>query len=449
MRLLGTHRQWSQQDRLYSAPMPGVQGIASGAPHPNHLRWTILGLLFAITAINFVDRQTLSILAPKLKENFHFNSTEYGAIVACFQFGMMTAEFPMGMLMDRLGTRFGFSFAVLWWSVATGLHAVAASARSFGVLRFWMGTGECANFSGGMKVVTRWFPASERTLAVGIFNGGTMIGSILAPPLIVALNQWFGWRVAFLAPAGLGAIWVLCWRRIYRTPATDERSSPDRVKVVSLATRDLLRDRRTWGLMLCRFLAGPVLQFYWYWMPDYLYHSHGMSLVAIGVFSWLPYVLGIGGSIGGGWAADWLLSHGFSQWATRGLTMLFGSLGSLCGLTVVAAPSAAWAVTIIGVVLFGQTFYSANYLASISDLFPASAIGRVTGLTGISGGLGGIAFPLLTGYLVDHYSYTPAFTIAALLPLAGMCALFLLAFSHTKYGTASGTGKGSDAVPGN
>lgn len=159
--------------------MPAISGARETAlkgAMPHRLRWTILALLFAITVINFIDRQTLSILAPKLKESFHFNSTEYGSIVACFQFGMMTAEFPMGMLMDRFGTRFGFSFAVLWWSVATGLHAAARSAWSFGALRFWMGTGECGNFSGGMKVVTRWFPESERTLAVGIFNGGTMMG---------------------------------------------------------------------------------------------------------------------------------------------------------------------------------------------------------------------------------------------------------------------------------
>jgi ACS family hexuronate transporter-like MFS transporter len=139
---------------------------ASHVPAPNRLRWTILALLFSITVINFVDRQTLSILAPRLKETFHFSSTQYGRIVACFQFGMMVAEFPMGMVMDRLGARFGFSFAVLWWSIATGLHAFGRSVWAFGILRFWMGTGEAANFSGGMKVVTRWFPESERTLAV-------------------------------------------------------------------------------------------------------------------------------------------------------------------------------------------------------------------------------------------------------------------------------------------
>jgi len=396
-------------------------------PAPSRLRWTILALLFSITVINFIDRQTLSILAPKLKESFHFSSTEYGRIVACFQFGMMIAEFPMGILMDRLGARFGFSFAVLWWSLATGLHAFGRSAWTFGILRFWMGTGECGNFSGGMKVVTRWFPESERTIAVGLFNGGSMIGSILAPPLIVTLNQWFGWQTAFLVPSAFGVVWVLCWRPIYRLRASEERSVPGSPAPPAVGTLTLLRYRQTWALMLCRFLAGPVMQFYWYWMPDYLYNVRGMSLVAIGAFSWLPYLLGDAGSIGGGWAAGRLLSKGLTPNRTRRITMTIGAICCLGSLAVVAASSAAWAIAIIGVVLFGHTFYSANMFASISDLFPAPAVGRVTGLTGVSGGLGGILFPLLTGYLVDHYSYGPAFTIAALLPLAGMCVLFALA----------------------
>jgi ACS family hexuronate transporter-like MFS transporter len=394
---------------------------------PGRRRWVILALLFSITVINFVDRQTLSVLTPKLKEYFQFSSTQYGRIVAAFQFGMMSAEFPMGIMMDRLGARFGFSFAVLWWSIATGLHAVGRSVWTFGILRFWMGTGEAANFSGAMKVVTRWFPDREKTLAVGVFNGGTMIGSILAPPLIVALNQYFGWRVAFIVPAFLGLIWIACWRSFYPTPVEHDRVSTGQGEQPTVASLELLRYRQTWALMLCRFLAGPVMQFYWYWMPDYLYNVRGMSLVSIGAFSWLPYVLGDAGSIGGGWAAGRLLTNGFTTLRTRQITMLIGAMCCLGSLAVVRAPGSAPAIAIIGVVMFGHTFYSANFFATVSDLFPAPAVARVTGLTGVSGGLGGILFPLLTGYLVDRYSYFPVFTIAAILPIAGMGALFWLA----------------------
>lgn len=408
-------------------PASSASRVANPPLARDRLRWTILALLFSITVINFIDRQTLSILAPKLKETFHFTSTEYGRIVACFQFGMMVAEFPMGILMDRLGARFGFSFAVLWWSLATGLHAFGRSVWTFGLLRFWMGTGECGNYSGALKVVTRWFPEKERTLAIGIFNGGSMIGSILAPPLIVALNQWFGWQTAFLVPSCFGVIWVICWRWIYRFRASEERDPAGSASTPRVGTFELLRHRQIWALMLCRFLAGPVMQFFWYWMPDYLYNVRGMSLVAIGAFSWLPYLFGDAGSIGGGWLAGRFLSKGFTAGKTRALGMSIGSACCLGSLAIAAAPNAASAIGLISVVVFGHTLYSANMFASISDLVPSTAVARATGLTGFSGGLGGILFPLLTGYLVDHYSYAPAFAIAALLPLAGMCALFWLA----------------------
>lgn len=387
-------------------------------------RWTILALLLIVTIINFVDRQTLSILAPKLKEIFGFSNTEYGRIVAAFQLGMTVAEFPMGMLMDRWGVRAGFTFAVLWWSAATAYHAIATSGWAFALGRFWMGTGECGNYSGGVKTVTRWFPREERTFAIGVFNGGSMIGAMIAPPLIVFLNAQFGWRVAFLLPAALGVLWVIAWRVLYRDPGANEAPQ---MHGTAPSNRELLRHPQTWGLMLCRFLAGPVMQFYWYWMPDYLHAERGMTMAAIGAFSWLPYLIGDAGSLGGGWATRWLLLRGYSIGFARRATLWFGAACCLFSLAVVLAPSAGMALAVISVVLFGHTFLSANMFASVSDFFPEEAAGRVVGLTGLTGGLGGILFPLATGVLVDKFSYAPAFVIAALLPLAGTTVLILLA----------------------
>jgi MFS transporter, ACS family, hexuronate transporter len=398
----------------------------SAANGVSRRRWVVLGLLFAITVINFIDRQTLSILAPKLKQMFSFTSTDYGRIVAAFQFGMTMMEVPMGMLMDRFGTRLVFSLAVVWWSIATGMHAIGRSVGTFALFRFWMGTGESANFSGAVKVVNRWFPRHERALAIGVFNGGTMAGSIIAPPLIVFLDHSFGWKIAFLVPAAFGVLWVLSWRRLYTMSAQAERDQPDGAAEVP-ATLDLIRTRQAWGLMLCRFFAGPVLQFYWYWMPDYLYTVRKMSLLEIGAFSWVPFLLGDAGSVAGGWAAARLLQRGVSIANTRRITMLIGAVCCLGSLGVVVAPNAVWAILVIGLVLFGATFFAANMFAAVGDLFPTSAAGRVTGLTGLTGGVGGILFPLLTGFLVDHYSYAPAFVIAALMPFAGGITLFLLA----------------------
>jgi ACS family hexuronate transporter-like MFS transporter len=379
-----------------------------------------------ITVINFIDRQTLSVLAPKIREMLHLSHEAYGRIVAAFQFGMMTGEFPMGWLMDRWGVRFGLSAAVLWWSIATGLHSLAKSGLSLGLLRFWMGTGECGNFSGGVKMVNEEFPRHERAFAIGIFNSGTMIGSILAPPLVVFLARHYGYRWAFLVPAVLGAIWVPLWRKLYSPSHSVRPTALDAEPPKRPSSRELLRHSQSWSIMACRFLVGPVLQFYWYWMPDYLYTARGLSLRDIGAFSWIPFLMGDLGSIFGGWFAGILLKRHFSVLAARQITMYGGAVLCLASLAVFFVPTVADALAVIGIVLFGHTCLSANMFAAATDMFPDEAVGRVTGLHGLCGGLSGLLFPLLTGFLVDHFSYAPVFALAAVMPLAGVVALFAI-----------------------
>jgi ACS family hexuronate transporter-like MFS transporter len=389
-------------------------------------RWVVLAFLVGITVVNFIDRQTLSVLAPRIRELLHLSHEAYGRIVAAFQFGMMSGEFPMGWLMDRWGVRLGLGFAVLWWSVATGLHGFARSGFDLGLLRFWMGTGECGNFSGGVKTVNEWFPRTERALAIGIFNSGTMIGSIIAPPLVVYLARHYGFRYAFLVPAILGLCWVPLWWKFYGSvPKPDGLSTdPDGQSSSPRNGRELLRYRQSWSVMACRFLVGPVLQFYWYWMPDYLYTVRGMSLRDIGAFSWIPFLMGDLGSISGGWVAGLLLKRNLSAKQARQITMYTGSILCLASFAVYFVPTVPEALGVIGIVLFGHTFLSANMFAAVTDMFPDNAVGRATGLHGICGGLSGFLFPLLTGVLVDHFSYSPVFALAAIMPLAGTIALF-------------------------
>ncbi|MDO8836519.1 MAG: MFS transporter, partial [Vicinamibacterales bacterium] len=195
-------------------------------PVYRQVRWRILAMLFFVTMINFIDRQTLSVTAPKLRELFSLTNTHYGIIVAAFQLGMVVGEFPMGWLMDRRGTRIGLSFAVVWWSIANAMHAVANSVVHFSLFRFWLGTGECGNFSGGNKAVAQWFPVRERAFAVGIFNSASMIGSAVAPFLIVPLLHHYGWRVAFLVPSLLGMVWAWIWYAYYRVPDEHKTLTP-------------------------------------------------------------------------------------------------------------------------------------------------------------------------------------------------------------------------------
>ena len=403
---------------MCAAPANSVSSSKEAAQPLDRRRWLILGLLLAITTINFIDRQTLSVLAPQIRENLHLSRVVYGRIAAAFQFGMMSGEFPMAWIMDRWGVRLGMAGAVIWWSVATGLHGFVRSGFSLGFLRYWMGTGECGNYSGGVKAVGAWFPASERAFAVGFFNSGSMIGAIVAPPLVVFLAKQVGYRWAFLAPALLALFWAPLWLKFCKGHAAGTKDFTPSV--------DLLRHRQTWAIMACRFLVGPVAQFYWYWIFDYLVTIRHMTLSQSAFATIVPFVAGGVGSLAGGLAAGWLLKKGVSIPSARQITMYVGAALCFASFAVYYAPSSALCLTMVGVALFGHTFLSANMFAAVPDMFPASAVGRVTGLHGICGGLSGVLFPLLTGILADTVSYAPVFALAGLMPLAGVMALFAL-----------------------
>jgi ACS family hexuronate transporter-like MFS transporter len=384
-------------------------------------RWVVLSLLLAITIVNFIDRQTVSVLAPVLRQMLHLSNEQYGRIVSAFQLGMTAGVFPMGWLMDRWGVRVGLAGAVLWWSVATGAQSITRSGVQLGITRFWMGTGECGNYSGGMKAIFRLFAPGERTLAIGIFNSGSMIGATLAPPLVVFLAQHYGFRAAFMVPALLGIIWAPLWFFLYRDGA-GERSAV----AATISLRALLAQSSAWAVMLCRFFIGPVMQFYWYWIPSYLYSVRHLSLAQVGFLGWIPFLLGDAGGIAGGWAAGWLLRRGFSVYAVRRITMYSSATLCLTSLGVPYFTNTAAAFLAIGVAVMADNFLSANMFGAVTDLFPEHTVGRATGLTGVAGGLSGLLFPLLTGHLVDRVSYAPVFVMVALMPLIGTALLFLV-----------------------
>lgn len=393
-------------------------------------RWFVLALLFAITVINFIDRQTVSVLAPVLREVLHLSNEQYGRVVAAFQFGMMTGELPMGALMDRWGVRLGLMGAVLWWSGATGVQSLTGTGTQLGIARFWMGTGECGNYSGGMKVVARLFAKKERTLAIGIFNSGSMIGATIATPLIVYLMQHFGFRAAFLLSASLGLLWVPLWWFTYREPdkaeqnttATELRRS---AKPSNVPLRNLIANRSLWAVMLCRFFIGPVIQFYWYWIPSYLFSVRHLTMTQLGFLGWIPFLLGDFGGFAGGWSAGWLQKRGIGTYKVRQLTMYSSSILCIASLLVPLTASIAFAFLLIGVAMFADNFLSANMFGSMTDLFQEHELGRVTGFSGVAAGLSGLLFPLLTGALVDRFSYAPVFFLVALMPLLGTGALFI------------------------
>lgn len=383
--------------------------------------WLILTLLFILTVIMFVARQALSVMAPVLRTVFHLSNEAYGRIVSALGFGMMSGEFPMGMLMDWLGARLGLSVAVAWWSMATGSLALAGSGLQLGLSQLWKGTGECGAYSGGIKTVTRLFEKKDRTLAIGIFNGGSVIGATLAPPLIVYLLQHYGFRIAFLVPTAAGFLWIPLWWFLYkREPKITGGTAAPRISF-----RQMLGKSSSWAVMLCRGFIGPVMQFYWYWTPSYLFSGLHMSMTEIGLLGWIPFLMGDVGGVLGGWFAGVLLRKGLSVRNTRRISMYGSALLCLVSLAVPYMRGIGPALTMISIAVAADNFLSAHMFGAVTDLFPDEQVGRATGLTGIAGGLTGMLFPLLTGWLVDRISYAPVFLLVAIMPMVGTLGLFI------------------------
>ena len=382
--------------------------------------WLILTLLFILTVIMFVARQALSVMAPVLRSIFHLSNEQYGRIVSALGLGMMSGEFPMGMLMDWLGSRLGLSVAVCWWSAATGSLALAGSGVQLGLSQLWKGTGECGAYSGGIKTITRLFGKKDRTLAIGIFNGGSVIGATLAPPVIVYLLQHYGFRIAFLVPTVAGFLWIPLWWFLYRRePKTTAEAAAPRVSM-----RQMLGQSSSWAVMLCRFFIGPVMQFYWYWTPSFLFNSLHMTMTQIGFLGWIPFLMGDVGGVLGGWFAGVLLRRGISVRNTRCISMYGSALVCAVSLAVPLMHGIGAALATISIAIAADNFLSAHMFAAVTDLFPDQQVGRATGLTGIAGGLSGMLSPLLTGLLVDRISYTPVFVLVAIMPMLGTVGLF-------------------------
>lgn len=411
-----------------AANQPGVNELGGTRPNqqsatPRH-PWLILTLLFFLTVILFIARQALSVMAPVLRSVFHLSNEAYGRIVSALGFGMMTGEFPMGALMDRVGCRLGLTLAVGWWSAATGTLALATGGLSLGISQFWKGTGECGAFSGGVKTITHLFEKKDRTLAIGIFNGGSVIGATLAPPVIVYLLAHYGFRIAFLVPTLVGALWIPLWWTVYRREPKAAAGTPS---VPTVSFREMLGNSSSWAVMLCRFFIGPVMQFYWYWTPSYLYSARHLSMMEIGIVGWIPFLMGDVGGVLGGWAAGVLLRRGVTVLNMRRILMYGSAAVCLLSFTVPFMSGIGPVLTMLGIAVAADNFLSAHMFAAVTDLFPDHQVGRATGLTGIAGGLSGMLFPLLTGVLVDRISYTPVFAFVALMPLAGTVALFAVA----------------------
>lgn len=379
-------------------------------------RWFMIGLAFWATLINYLDRQTLSVAAPVLRQEFHLSNVEYSRVLFAFMLAYTIMNGVSGPLIDRLGTRVGYALCMVWWSGAAILHAFANGVWSLGVFRFLLGVGEAGNWPAAVKVVAEWFPEKERALASGIFNSGSSIGAILAPPVVAWILLQFGWKAAFVAVGLSGFLWLLVWLPAYHTPAAIRKE----VAAPPVGVWRLFRTRFVWSFTLSKIFMDPVWYFYIFWFPEYLKSARGFDMASIGKYAWIPFLVAGLGNLWGGWLSGWLLRRGLGVTAARKLAVTFFAVLMLSAIPAVLATDVRWAIALVSLAMVGYTGSTANMLSFPADVFPRNAVGSVYGLASMGSGFGGMVFSLITGWVVDHYSYTPVFIGFGVLPL--VCA---------------------------
>lgn len=394
-------------------------------------RWWIVILLSASIGINLVDRQVLSVVAPVLRQQLSLSNTQYSYIILAFQLGLLLSQAPAGVFLDVIGPRLGFIYIFVSWSVTNALHAFSRGLASLAGLRFLLGVSECGDYSGGIKVVAELFPAEGRALAGGVFNGGAQLGAVVAPPLVVLITIHWGWRAAFLLPSALGLLWLLPWIALYPRSApqaeekTAPRPAPDWGAGFSRAKR-LLRNRQVIGVMIFRASTGPLTSFYWYWLPEYLRNGRGMPFIEIGLVAWMPYIAGAFGNVVGGYFSDFMIKRGASADAARKASFIFGAALSSLSFTLPFVGSMKLAIAAICLIVLGNQWMVASYIGMVGDLFPSKIVATVNGLGGIADSGVGMVAMLLTGIVIDHFSYMPVLIAAGILPAIAVLSVVLV-----------------------
>ncbi len=392
-------------------------------------RWWIVWTLFFSTAINYINRQTLSVLAPVISREFHLNHSQLSNIFGAFQFAYAGTWLIGGIFLDIVGTRLGLSIAVVWWSVVSIVTSFANSAFTFGALRFLLGIGEGFNWPGASKAVAEHFPAQQRSVAVAIFDSGSSVGGAVAAIAIPWIALKIGWRFAFTFSGVLGFLWLALWLAVYPRP----RRSSAATAPASLNLRNvkswlpLLKRSETWAVVIGRSLTDPIWWFYVFWLPQYFSDTRGFSLKQIAAFTWIPFVAADLGNFAGGLGSGALVKRGMAVLRARKRVCIISCIPILAGIPAVLAGSPYSSLAFICLALFGYASWSTMGLTLPSDLFPSEVVATVTGLTGLAAGLTGALFTLLVGTLVDHFSYLPAFVLAATAPvLATLSIVFLI-----------------------
>jgi MFS transporter, ACS family, hexuronate transporter len=386
------------------------------------IKWLMLSFAFLATVINYLDRQTLSVMAPVLLERFNISAGSYSRIIFAFMLAYTLMNGVSGRALDYLGSRIGYGLTIAFWSGAEVLHAFSSGALSLGIFRFLLGMGEAGNWPAGVKLIAEWFPPEERSLASGIFNSGASIGAILAPPLVASIVLSIGWREAFVAVGLLGFAWLAGWMILYRKPETAGNAGEAERVPLSL----LLGSKYLWQFTLSKVFSDPVWYFYTFWFPEYLKVAHGFSLRQIGEVAWIPFFTAALGNLAGGLVFSMLFPWTKPAARARRVAVLIFSALMASVIFIGEMRSAAECIALISVATFGYSGSLANQLAIPGDAFPKGTVASVWGFASMGAGFGGMIFSLVTGWLVDHYSFQPAFVLFGIIPLIAALLVWTL-----------------------
>ena len=403
------------------------------------LRWYIGGLLFLSTVINYIDRQTLSVLAPYMKAEFGWSNTDFAMLIIAFRISYAGGQTISGRLLDRLGTRTGLTIGVAFYSVAAMATSLATGFKSLAAFRFLLGLGESANWPGATKAVSEWFPRKESGWAVALFDSGSSIGGALAPFIVLGVYHHFGsWRPAFLVTGSLGFAWLVLWRLAYHPPEQHPRITPEE-RAYILAGRDqgsgpaapplpyrtLLRLPQTWGIVVGKALTDPVWFFITDWFAIYLV-ARGYRLEESLLAFWVPFLAADLGNFAGGGISSWLISRGWSVgWARKGV-VLVGGLGMTLLAPTVFIDSFPVLVTCFAISTFCYAAVSTMILNLPADVYPTASVASVSGLSGTGAGIGTITATLLIGTISDRMSFAPIMIGASIVPLFAVVAVLAL-----------------------
>lgn len=399
-------------------------------------RWKICALLFFATTVNYLDRQVLGILAPVLQKSIGWNEAQYGYIVTAFQAAYGISLLVSGWIIDRLGTRLGYSISVVIWGLSSMAHSLARTPLGFGVARFALGVGEAGNFPAAIKAVAEWFPRKERALAVGIFNSGTNCGAVLAPLAIPWLALRFGWRVAFLFTGITDFIWLMFWLAMYSKPVEHPKVSLAELAYIQSDPHTtetgasrwlLLMKRQTWAYAFGKIVSDPVWWFYLYWLPKFL-TSRGLSLSRLGLPLAVIYVASSTGSVAGGWLSSFLLSRNWSVNRARKTALLVFACLAIPAVLVPHVTQLWLAVALISLPTAAHQGWSANLFTTVSDMFPQRAVGSVVGIGGTVASVGAMLAASMMGIILQKTgSYDSLFFAAGTAYLVALAGFQLLA----------------------